>query len=435
MGRHTFRFLLWMLCSSVLVTALWAQDTTGTISGVVVDSAGAVIPDATIRLSSSQTGFTREMQTDSAGAYKFSLIPIGFYTVTAEKDGFNTTQQSKDIRVEILSTVVVNLTMQVGQTSQTVSVNAQGAQLQTETSEAGTVIKGEQINNLPLNVRQFMQLIFLAPMSTPATGDFRSTVIPRNTSVPASAGQRPDQNNYQLDGFNNRETSRNSFAISPPVDSVGEFIVQTGLAPAEFGRGGGVIVNVVTRGGTNNYHGAAYEFFRDNIFDAKPYFASKTSPLKRNQFGAEAGGPILHQKLFFFANYEGLRQAATGNPPVGLVPTVAEKQGIFPTTIKDPANNNTPFPNNTIPSSRINPISAKLLSLFPDPNTPNQGGYNFIFNNVPSGHLTYNSALGRVDYNKGPKDTIFGRYLYDQESTSTLPRCLSRLSPVERLFN
>lgn len=420
-ARKLYLLLVILLCSSIVpISTVWAQNTTGTISGVVKDSSGAVVPSASVHVSSAETGFTRDTKTDEAGEYKLPLVPIGVYTVAVQKAGFQT-QKSTNLRVEILSTNVINFSLKVGTTSQVVTVSAAGMQLDTQTSEAGTVIKGSQIINLPLNVRQFLQLLFLTPMSTPATNDFRSNVIPRNTSVPASAGQRPDQNNYQLDGFNNRETSRNSFAISPPVDSVGEFIVQTGLAPAEFGRGGGVIVNTVTRGGTDSYHGAAYEFFRNSIFDAKPYFASTTSPLNRNQFGAELGGPILHRKLLFFVNYEGLRQTATGNPPVGLVPTVAEKQGIFSATITDPANGNAPFPNNTIPSDRINPISAKLLSLFPDPNTPNQSGYNFIFNNVPNGTLTYNSGLGRVDFNKGTKDTIFGRYLYDSEATATPP--------------
>ena len=404
----------------LLAIPVWGQNTTGTISGVVKDSTGALLRDVQVHLFSTATGLNRDTQTDENGAYKFSLVPVGVYSISASKSGFET-QQSNNVSVDILSTLVENFSLAVGSTTQVVSVNAAEVQLDTESSQAGTVIEGEQTSNLPLNVRQFMQLIFLAPASTPASNDFRSNVIPRNTSVPASAGQRPDQNNYQLDGFNNRETSRNGFAISPPVDSVGQFIVQTGLAPAEFGRGGGVVVNVVTRGGTNDYHGALYEFLRNDLFDAKPYFASHKSPLKRNQFGGEVGGPILHQRLFFYTNYEGLRQASAGNPPVGLEPTALEKQGIFSSTITDPANGNAPFLNNTIPANRIDPISAAALKLFPDPNTTSQSGYNFIFNNVPSGHVTYNSGMGRVDFNASPKDTILGRYLYDQETTSTPP--------------
>ena len=189
------------------------------------------------------------------------------------------------------------------------------------------MIKNEQVNNLPLNVRQFMNLTFLSPMATPATGDFRSTEINRDVTVPAAAGQRPEQNNYQIDGIDNRESGRNGFAVAPPVDSVSEFKVQTGMAPAEFGRGGGVIINVLTKSGTNQYHGAVYEFLRNNKLDSRPFFASRTNPLKRNQFGGALGGPVRKDKLFFFGNYEGLQQAATGNPPVGRVLTPQEKQG------------------------------------------------------------------------------------------------------------
>ncbi len=416
-----YQYNLFVLCLLLVFTVSGlAQNTTGSISGIVKDSSNAVVSNATIHVTSTETGLARTVKTNESGEYIVSQIPIGTYTVAADKTGFKT-EQSNNVQVQILSTVTVNFSLQVGEASQTVFVNAQGAQLDTQSSEAGTVIESRQINNLPLNVRQFMQLVFLAPMTVPATNDFRSFEIPRNTSVPAAAGQQPENNNYQIDGMDNRESGRNGFSISMPIDSVAEFRVQTGMPPAEFGRGGGAIVNVVTRGGTDKYHGSAYEFIRNNIFDAKPYFSNGTSPLKRNQFGASLGGPVLKQKLFLFGNYEGLRQAATGNPPVGLVPTVDQKNGIFTTAITDPSNNNQPFTNNTIPSNRINPISAKMLQLFPNPNVTGASGYNFIFNDVPSAHLSYNYAVGRVDYNMRPRDNMFVRYLYDQEVTNTPP--------------
>lgn len=421
MKPSRFKLSQWVLLF-FLVSAIsaFAQNTTGLISGVVKDSSNAVVANAHIKVVSAETGFSRETETDASGEYTISQLPIGMYTVTADKSGFKTSE-AHNVKVQILANTTVNFTLSVGSTSETVSVVAQAAQLDTQSSQAGTVIENKQVNNLPLNVRQFMQLVFLAPMTVPAENDFRSFEIPRNTSVPASAGQQPENNNYQIDGMDNKEAGRNGFAISMPVDSVAEFRVQTGMPPAEFGRGGGTIVNVVTRSGTDKFHGSAYEFLRNNIFDAKPYFSNGTSPLKRNQFGASLGGPIKKQKLFFFANYEGLRQAATGNPPVGLVPTVAQKNGIFTTTITDPANNNQPFPNNTIPANRIDPVSAKLLKLFPDPNVSGATGYNFIYNNVPSAHLAYDYGVGRVDYNIGAKDNMFTRYLFDQEVTNTPP--------------
>lgn len=424
MNRFKYMLTLSILALSTFLFIMsiptMAQNSTGSISGIVRDASGAVIPGATLQVVSTETGLTREAVSNESGEYSVSQLAIGRYTVTADKNGFKTAK-SNVVQVLILSTVTVNFNMQVGTAAQTVYVNVHSAQLDTQTSQAGTVIEGRQINNLPLNVRQFLQLVFLAPMTVPATGDFRSNEIPRNTAVPAAAGQMPENNNYQIDGMDNLETGRNGFAVALPVDSVAEFRVQTGMPPAEFGRGGGAIVNVVTRGGTDQFHGALYEFLRNNIFDAKPYFSNGTSPLKRNQFGGEIGGPVLKRKLFFFDNYEGLRQAATGNPPAGLVPTVAEKNGVFPTTITDPANGNQPFANNTIPANRINPISKNLLQLFPDPNVTGNPGLNFIFNTVPSAHLSYNYNVARVDYNINPKNNGFTRYLYDQEITGTPP--------------
>lgn len=227
MKTHSFTHRNWhrVLSTSAaliaVVSLLWignparAQNTTGTISGTVTDSTGAVIPGARVTVHSNATGFTRNTVSDGAGAYKFSLVPIGVYSVSAGKAGFQT-HQLDNINVEILATDTANFSLAPGTSTQVVNVNASQVQLDTETSQAGTVIQGSQVNKLPLNVRQFMQLIYLAPMSTPASHDFRSTGIPRNVSAPASAGQRPAQNNYELDGFNNRETSRNGFAISPP---------------------------------------------------------------------------------------------------------------------------------------------------------------------------------------------------------------------------
>lgn len=418
MHRRLRRFT--QLCVLLLATGalIRAQDTTGTIMGTVLDPSGAVVPGTRVTITSQTTGFTRSTTADAMGAYRIPFVPVGVYDVTAEATGFKT-KIEKDVRVQILATRDVPIHLDLGAATDKVSVQADQSQLETQTSEAGTVIHNEQINSLPLNVRQFMQLIFLAPMATPATGDFRSVEVNRNTAVPAAAGQRPEQNNYQIDGVDNRESGRNGFAVAPPVDSVGEFIVQTGVAPAEFGRGGGAIINVVTKHGANDYHGSAYEFLRNDTLDARPYFSAAKSPLKRNQFGASLGGPIIHDKLFFFGNYEGFRQAATGNPPVGLVPTASLRQGVFATTIKDPLTG-IPFPDNTIPANRISPISSKLLSIFPQPNTSDPLR-NFVFNGVPSAQTQYNNAVTRVDYTLSEKDTIYGRYLFDQEVTGTPP--------------
>ncbi len=398
------------------------QNSTGSISGVVRDSTGAVVPGANVQVTSAATGFSRDTKSDSYGDYIVPQLPIGNYSVTVKKAGFKTVS-STNVTVRILSTVAVNFSLQVGGTSQTVYVDEASAQAQldTQSSQAGTVIESRQINNLPLNVRQFMQLIFLAPMATPAANDYRSYETPRNTQVPAAAGQMPENNNYQIDGMDNMETGRNNWNVAVPVDSVEEFRVQTGMPPAEFGRGGGAIINVVTRSGSDHFHGSAYEFARNQTFDATPDFAIKKSPLNRNQFGASLGGPIRRQKLFFFGNYEGLRQSSTVSPPTGLVPTAAQRTGIFNSTVNDPSTGQ-PYANNTIPSQDISPISQKLLALFPNPNVSGQAGYNYSFFDVPTVQDNYDYLVSRVDANLGPKDTVFGRYLYDKEVNGNPPR-------------
>jgi len=240
-----------------------AQETSGTIAGVVRDPSNAMLAQAYIVVTNEQTGLKREVTTNALGEYRVPFLPVGVYSVRVQKEGFKSQVQTR-IALEILQVRNVDFTLELGAVTETVTVEGRAPLLEAETSQAGQVIKNEQVNNLPLNVRQFMQLAFLAPMATPATGDFRSTELNRDTAVPAGAGQRPEQNNYQIDGIDNKEGGRNGFAISPPVDSVSEFKVQTGLAPAEFGRGGGTIINVVTRGGTNAYHGTLYEFLRND---------------------------------------------------------------------------------------------------------------------------------------------------------------------------
>ena len=192
------------------------------------------------------------------------------------------------------------------------------------------------------------------------------------------------------------------------------------MAPAEFGRGGGTIINVVTKSGTNAYHGTLYEFLRNDKFDARPFFSNRKNPLKRNQFGGALGGPIAQNKLFFFGNYEGYREASTGNPQVGQVFSDDERNGVFSTPVIDPLTK-IPFPNNTIPQSRISPISQNILQLIPTANNPADPARNFIYNGVPSGHTVRDNAVARVDYNAGEKDTVYGRYLFDQEKTNTPP--------------
>jgi hypothetical protein len=400
-----------LLFAATTLAAL-AQNTSGTIAGMVRDSSSAAIPKAQVTITNQNTGLRRQVETNDEGAYRAPLLPIGTYSVQVRKDGFRSELQ-KDVGIEILQTRSVDFSLQVGAVSETITVQTDAPQLETESSQAGQVIKTDQVTNLPLGRRNFMQLTFLAPMATPATRDFRTTEIGRGSSVPASAGQRPEQNNYQIDGIDNRDSGRNSYAISPPVDSITEFKVQTGMAPAEFGKGGGTIINVVTRAGTNQAHGTLYEFVRNDHFDARPYFASAKSPLKLNQFGGALGGPVKKDRLFLFGNYEGLRQRTAGAPPVYRVFTDNERNGIFSTAVRDPFTG-VPFPNGTIPKTQISPISQRILDLVPAANRPDPLR-NYIFEGRKPAAIAANNVVTRADYNLGAKDTLYGRYLFNGE--------------------
>lgn len=405
-----------LACCSVFFSILLAQDTTGTIAGTVSDSSEATVAGVQVTVTNENTGLKRAAISGNNGSYRIPFLPVGFYAVQVSKEGFKSQAQT-GVRLEILQVRTVDFKLALGQVSETVTVESQAPLVDAETSQAGEVIKAEQVTNLPLGRRNFMQLTFLAPMSTPANSDFRSTEIGRGSSVPASAGQRPEQNNYQIDGIDNKETGRNGYAVSPPVDSISEFKVQTGMAPAEFGRGGGTIINVVTKSGSNTYHGTLYEFLRNQIFDARPYFASGKTPLKLNQFGGALGGPIKHDKLFFFGNYEGLRLAQGGNPSLMRVFSENERQGIFNTRIYDPVEKKY-FDNNAIPQSRIDPTSLKILDLVPHANRSDPLR-NYVYDGRPAGRTTTDNAVGRVDYILGTNDTLYGRYLFNQEQYGT----------------
>ncbi|HTM51205.1 MAG TPA: TonB-dependent receptor [Bryobacteraceae bacterium] len=393
--------------------AAHAQNSSGTLSGLVKDTSNAVIPKAQLTIINENTGLRRMVETNEDGTFRVPFLPVGMYSVQVQKDGFRSEIQ-KSIQLEILQVRTVDFTLQVGAVSEAITVQTDAPLLDAESSQSGEVIKTEQVTNLPLGRRNFMQLAFLAPMATPATRDFRTTEIGRGSSVPSTAGQRPEQNNYQIDGIDNRDSGRASYAISPPVDSITEFRVQTGMAPAEFGKGGGTIINVVTKSGTNQYHGTLYEFVRNDLFDARNYFASSKSPLKLNQFGGAIGAPLRKDKLFFFGNYEGLRQRTAGQPPLYRVFSDTERSGVFAVPVRDPISG-VPFPNNTIPQSQISPISQRILQLVPRANRPDPAR-NYLFENRKPAVIGTNNVVSRADYNAGVKDTLYGRYIYNAEN-------------------
>jgi len=456
--------VIWLLMGGTLS----AQVDMGTILGVVKDQSGGVIAGAQVRITHEATGRTLVAFAHEDGRFIFTPIPIGSYTVEVEFSGFQKVRRS-GIGLSIQQQAVVDFTLVPGAPTDTINVTAALPTLQTEDGSVGQVVKGDTVNNLPLNGRDWSYLARLSAGVTPpqpgarADGQFSAN------------GTRPAQNNYLLDGIDNNSNNIDfltgrAYVVPTPVDAVAEFKIQTSAFKAETGRAGGAVLNATLKSGSNELHGSAWEFIRNDILDANNFFSNAAGrnpdgtpvigkpPLRRNQFGATAGGPIKKNKLFWFVDYEGTR-ASQGVLWNGMsVPTAAERSSGYtdfsdllqpdwggPTDllgrsfvwgqILDPATTRPvtagavdtitgltatdngyvrdPFPNNVIPAHRLNPNAIKLMNLYPSPNVAG------VWSNYNVGRTNSedtNSFDVRMDYNISDKDRIFGRYSYSKST-------------------
>src|SRR5215472_14551779 len=318
-------------------TILYAQVDTGSISGTVTDPTGAVVKGATVTLLNEGTGAELATTAGDDGVYTFSPVRIGAYTLTVSAQGFQKSKQSH-VTVNVGAALLVNFALKPGAVSETVEVTSTTPQLQSQDASLGQVMDTRNVNNLPLNGRNFTFLAqTVAGVNTPQA-DTRGNAA---SGAFAANGNRPAQNNYLLDGIdNNSDTvdflNGTNFVVLPPLDAVQEFKVQTSDFSAEFGRSGAAVLNATIKSGTNQLHGAAWEFFRNDKLDAADFFENaggiKKGELRWNQFGVTAGGPVViphiydgHNKLFFFSDYEGFRRVQ-GTILSGTVPTAAERQ-------------------------------------------------------------------------------------------------------------
>ena len=389
-----------------LTSTLHAQVDTGTILGSVRDATGAVVPGAKVTIQNEETAFTATTSTSSSGTYVFTPLRIGTYAVEVEQQGFQR-QRRAGLELNIQQQLVVDFALAVGEVSTQVEVTAAAPLLQTESGSVGQVVDGQSINDLPLNGRNYTFLARLVPGATVGQPEGRG--LNANGWFTAN-GTRPAQNNYMLDGIDNNTNdvdflSGAAYVVKPPIDAIGEFRLQTNSFSAEFGRAGGAVLNATLKSGTNDFHGSAWEFLRNDKVDATDYFLNAAGQpkgsFKQNQFGATAGGRIIRNKTFWFADYEGTR-IRQGVPETGnTVPTAAEQASGYTNfsdlialqsgsktdamgrsyplgTIFDPATTRSigngqyvrdPFPGNIIPASRLDPNAVKLLNLFPAPRT------------------------------------------------------------------
>lgn len=427
-----------------------AQVATGTILGTVHDNTGAVVPGAQVTITEINKGTSQNYVTDDTGVYNAPFLTPGTYSVAVEMTGFK--KQVRDgVILQIDQKARVDFVLEVGEVTETSNVIGLAPLIRSESSELGEVIEERAVRELPLNGRNFAQLVYLTPgVTTGQVGENlsgASTFNPRGTSSFNALGHHANSNAWLIDGIDNNEYTFNTVIVTPSIESVREFKVLTGTYSAEFGRGAGVVL-VSTKSGSNEVHGTLFEFLRNDVFDAKNFFAASSqpkAPLRRNQFGGAFGGPVRLPKLyngrdrtFIFGDYAGLREVR-GLTFVNTVPTARTRLGDFstfrdargnPITIYDPlttrlnpnfdpsrpvsASNpqflRDPFPNNTIPSDRINPVGRNVASIYPLPNaTGDFNNYTSTANRV----VRDDSFTLRVDHKIGDKDSFFGRYSFD----------------------
>jgi len=449
------------LCRVLLGTFLLAVcplmygQATGSFFGTVADTTGSVIAGAKVTITAQETGVSRDATTDQTGHYLIPLLPVATYTVKVSMQNFQTVTQT-NLRLQVDEHRELDFTLPPASVSQTVEVSATEVAVQTADPTLGQVITSQQVAQLPLNGRDFVQLATLTPGTTQETnpqsffnGGPSSEVSARGTYSLSVGGSRAQSTDWLLDGNDNNELTAGGISILPSIDAIQEFKVLTFNYSAEYGTRAGPTVLVTTKSGTNNFHGSVFEFFRNTKLDARSFFAATREQFNLNQFGGALGGPIQKDKTFFFADYQGKRQRH-GIPFLGVIPTPQMKNGDFSNdpfisglltnpfaTGSEPANfqcvpgtkTSEPInadgsqvagtPCNIIPQALFDPVGKKMIDLYPNAsNTFGPLGTNYT--NVPVRSLGENEFDIRVDHNFSPKDSMFARFSYDQ-ATSFVP--------------
>lgn len=450
--RKVLSNLLALALLGVPAHRMFGQLDQGTITGVVQDSSGAVVSNAQVTLTNVDEGQVFKTKADGAGVYVFSPLKIGNYTVSANAANFETTTQT-NLHLNIQQTLNVKIVLRPGAASETITVTEAPPLLQTQDSSVGQTMSGEDINSIPLSQRNWVYIAQLAPGDAPPTGARGGGAGDFNAN-----GQRAEENNFILDGVDNNAnvvdfTNGASYVVNPPPDALAEFKVQTSDYSAEFGHAAGAVINASIKSGTNNIHGSAWEYLRNNDLGEAPAPAWSTggkvqpvSPYHQNMFGATLGGPFLKNKLFFFADTQANRIVFNSNQTFA-VPSLLERTGDFSEILKpnaaggagntltgaspiqlytqDPTNVHapTPIPNNCMVTTcasgggaglTLDPVALKVLSQYPKPNNSNST----LWNNYSGVFPIVDNAFqwdARVDYTLGAKDSAYSRYSYYNE--------------------
>lgn len=390
-----------------------AQVVTGAISGRITDSTAAVLPGVTVQIQNVDTNFSREIQTDSGGRYEARNLPVGSYAVTAQLSGFRT-EIRRGITLTVASDVVVNMELTVGAVLEIVAVTADVPAVETRNATISGLVSQEQIRALPLQGRSYEALALLAPGMVTQPDAGRNNTQGQGIQF-SSNGARQDANLFLLDGATTNDHSNQSpgsaAGLSLGVEAIREFRVLTHSYSAEYGRNAGAVVSAITRSGTNQFHGSAYEFLRNDALDARNFFnRGELPPFSQNQFGVSTGGPVLKDRVFFFANYEGFRQKQ-GRTLIANVPDENTRRGL----VRNPATG-------ALDQVAISPVIVPYLNMYPLPNGRNFGDGTAQFIQDASTRANEDYYMGRTDFNLSKNDTFYGRYVYDpSESVTPLP--------------
>ena len=383
--------------AAILISNVQGQTTQGGIVGTVHDQKGANVPDVNLTVANPSTGLQRQTKTADNGIFRVMALPTGVYQIRAEAPGFATTT-TNGVEIGVDQIRDMEIVLKIGTKTETVEVQSEAALTQTESSKLGEIIDNRKVEELPLNGRDFAQLARLNPGVASSGGGGGQQGGEGGVSGYSSNGQRSTSNNFMVDGIDNNDYFGGAAAQIPSIDSIQEFEVQTNTFAAEYGRNTGSVVNLVTKSGSNLLHGSAYEFFRNDVLDARNYFNDSTfrkSALRLNQFGGTLGGPILKNKTFFFLNYEGFRRAA-GITRITNVPTPDERAGKFTDQNGNPI------------MIAVNPVSQQIFNtLFPESNLTNASG-NFI--SSPLQTDSTNQFLVKVDHHLNAADSLSARF-------------------------
>ncbi|MDQ2948453.1 MAG: TonB-dependent receptor, partial [Acidobacteriota bacterium] len=405
------RFALgWLYLILLFAPTLQAQVVNATLIGIVTDPSGATVAGARVTAINTGTNVAHEAQADSDGVYTIPALAPGEYRLEVAQPGFKK-QLLSGIVLQVAQEARVNVTLQVGELSESVTVASSAPLVNSENATVGSVINEKRVVDLPLNGRNFMQLTLLTGgIDEGGSSNAKGGILNRGFA-PSAAGMPAAENSYLLDGADNTEAFFKTYNVSLSVDAVQEFRIQIGQYSAEYGAGGGAVVNVVTKSGSNQFHGAAWEFVRNNIFDARNFFLRPNqdiAALHQNQFGVAAGGPVIHNKTFFFGDFD-LTRISQGQFASGNVPTDAQRSGNLSSinkVIKDPLTG-LQFPGNVIPPNRISSISAALIKYYPEPNVTS-ATQNFS-NNLALRNNSDNYLL-KIDHNFSARENLTGRY-------------------------